>query len=261
MKRINAGLAAILAFTCLSALLPAQDASGSALLDARPTDLILRDTVQVILNLDSARMLSSAPSPIINMLGGGTVIPLPQKFSLAPSIDVYSAYYNWVSGRAVPAMDENRTAVVLGAILDVPVNYTIDFTPIHRLILSGGPAFVIRAGVLANGVPSTEQSSVNSISGYLWDKGRFFYPEIGISYSYAAASWVRFGATARVMFPVFNWWSGENLSGADNMIVGGGIWLSFTDFWRNLKPLDWFKKKEKVKPLSPQGGDAAATAP
>ena len=259
MKRKKAGLAAFLAFACLSALLPGQEAPASPPLDPRPTDLILRDTVQVILNLDSARFLSSAPSPIINMLGGGTVIPLQQKFSIAPSIDIYSAYYNWVSGRAVPAMDESRTAVVLGAILDVPVNYTIDFTPIHRLILSGGPAFVIRAGVLANAVPATEQPSVNSIGSYFWDKGRFFYPEVGISYSYAAASWVRFGATARVMFPVFNWWSGEGLSGADNMIVGGGIWLSFTDFWRNLKPLDWFKKKEKVKPLSPQEG--AATAP
>lgn len=256
--RNKAGFAAFLAFACLSALLAAEGPAASSGFDARPTDLILRDTVQVILNLDSARMLSSAPSPIINMLGGGTVIPLPQAFSLAPSIDVYSAYYNWVSGRAVPAMDENRTAVVLGAILDVPVNYTIDFTPVHRLILSGGPAFVLRAGILANGVPAAEQPSVNAISGYLWDKGRFFYPEIGISYSYAAASWVRFGATARVMFPVFNWWSGESLPGADGMIVGGGIWLSFTDFWRNLKPLDWFKKKEKVKPLSPQEGDAAA---
>jgi hypothetical protein len=270
MKRFRAGSAIILAFLCASAVLSAQDGSASGdaqataaplAVDWRPTDLLLRDTVQVILNLDSARRLSSAPSPIINMLGAGTVFPLADQFSIAPTLDFYSCYYNWVSGRAVVAMDESRTAVVLGAILDLPINYTIDFTPIHRLILSGGPAFVIRAGVLGQAVPSAEQPAVNSISAYLWDKGRFFYPEVGISYSYAAASWVRFGATARVMFPLFNWWTGEGLPFADNMIVGGGIWLSFNDFWRNLKPLGWFKKKEKAAPLSPVEGDGEASSP
>lgn len=269
MKGLCTGLARVLAFSCLSALLGAQDAppvqdaappsalpdraaAASAPLDFRPTDLLLRDTVQVILNLDSAHRLQSAPSPVINMLGAGTVFPIQGAFSLAPTVDFYSCYYNWVDGRAIVAMDENRTAVVVGAILGIPVNYAIDFNPLHRLTVSGGPAFVLRAGFLANAVPAEEGPSVDAISAYLWDRGRFFYPEFGLSYSYALASWVRFGATARVMLPVFNWWTGEGLPWGDNLIAGGGIWLSFTDFWRNIKPLGWFRKKEKVAPLSPQ---------
>jgi hypothetical protein len=36
------------------------------------------------------------------------------------------------------------------------------------------------------------------------------------------------------------------------MIVGGGIWLSFSDFWRNLDLSKLFKKAAKVAPLSPE---------
>jgi hypothetical protein len=217
----------------------------------RPTDLILRDTVQVILNADGSNA-NFPDSTVLNMMGLGTVFPVADGFGIAPTLDFYSAYYAWTGTRAIALLDEERTAVVYGAILDIPVTYQYDFNPVHRLTVSGGPAFAIRAAARAKSVPVSEQPSVDAIINYQWSKGRFFYPEIGLSYSFSAAQWVRFGATARVMLPVFNWWTAEGISWGDNMIVGGGIWLSFSDFWRNLDLSKLFKKTAKVAPLSPE---------
>jgi hypothetical protein len=200
----------------------------------RPTDLFARTTVQVIFNTDPAHVLDSGSSPILNMLGAGTVFPLPLGFGIAPSLDVFSTYYALVGGRAMPIEIENRTAVLWCLLLDIPVQYSLDLAEKHRLVFTVGPAFAIRFALRATAVPVEEQPAVDAIAAYLWSGGRFFYPEVGVSYSYKMADWVRFGVTAKVLLPVFNWWTGENLPFSDNLITGGGVWLSFTDLWRKV---------------------------
>ncbi len=224
-------------------------------IDMRPTDLILKDTVLVFLNLDRENRLISAPSPVINMFGIGTVFPILGEFSLSPALDVYSSYYGWTGSRALMVLDENRTATVTGFILNIPLSYRIDFNPVHRLSLGAGPSLVMRSAALAKAVPEDEQPSIDAINDYLWAQGRWFYPEFSLVYSYAAAPWVRFGAGVRCLFPVFNGWSGESIPWADNMIVGGGIWVSFSNFWRELDLKALFKPKPKVERLSPREED------
>jgi|GEM_PF-1134720 hypothetical protein len=200
--------------------------------DMRPTDFFISDTVQVIINADAERFLESGPSPILNMLGVGLVLPLPGALSIAPRLDFYSAYYDWVDGRAMPIDTEFRLASVLGAILDLPLRYQLTFGRDHFLHFSAGPAFLLRVAFRTPVAAPEEQPEVDALGAYLWSGGRFFYPGLGVSYSYRMADWVSFGVSARVLLPVFNWWTGEGLPFADNLIAGGGIWISFTDFWR-----------------------------
>jgi hypothetical protein len=200
-----------------------------------PSDLFISDTVQVIINADEERFLESGPSPILNMIGGGTVFPIGSSFSIAPRIDFYSTYYDYIDGRAMPIEVENRLAIVYGAILDLAVRYDLPFKERHAIQFTAGPAFLLRAAFRAAKVPEDEQGAVDSVADYLWGGGRFIYPELGVSYSYRMADWVKFGVSARVLLPVFNLWTGEGLPFADNLIWGGGIWITFTDFWRKPK--------------------------
>ncbi len=199
-----------------------------------PTDLFLSDTVQVIINADEARFLESGPSPILNMIGVGTRFPISADFSIAPRIDVFTTYYGWIDGRAMPVDVENRLAVLWGLIIDVPVRYDLGLGGNHAMQFTGGIALMTRLAFKDASVPADEQAEVDSVSRYLWDKARFLYPELGVSYSYKMADWVSFGVSARVLLPIFNLWTGEDLPLWDNLVVGGGIWISFTDFWSKL---------------------------
>jgi hypothetical protein len=186
------------------------------------------------------------------MLGVGLVFPLPVPgLSVNPSMEFYSNYYAWYDSRALPIDVENRTAIVYGCILDIPATYKFTLGKAHDLSAQLGVAAVMRAGFRASDDVDVTQEDVNSIVAYMWGKGRFFYPSVGINYSYRLTDWVRIGVTGRALIPVFNLWTREDLPFYDNMIYGGGITLTFTDFWTNLKNSKLFKKKEKVERLSP----------
>lgn len=199
-----------------------------------PSDLIVRITLQVITNSDEEHQLESSPSPIIYMMGLGSTFPLNSAFAFDPSLDVYSWNYGYLDGRALPFPEEDRTALVLGALLDLSFSYKIRLAEKHALKLCLGPALNLRLAVLARDVSDDESvQDVADINSYFYDKARFLYPAAGLSYSWQMASWVRFGLGARVLVPIFHFWDGEEIAFSDNMIIGGGVYLSFIDFWEN----------------------------
>lgn len=228
------------------------EATSPASVDRRPSDLIARFGVQVVVNRDQSVPIVSGPSPVVVVPGVAMVLPLGERLSLVPGLEFYSAYYDWANDRAVPIGVEGRSASVAALILDLPLAWDIKLPRVEnaaalgsgassaqqKIIVQGGVALLARAAFLAEGLLPAEQEAARAtlgpISSYMWAKGRFFYPSLGLGYSYELADWVSFGVSARVMIPVFNLWTGEGLPFADALHAGGGIWVSFTDFWRRL---------------------------
>lgn len=233
--------------------LPAEGASPSGELekqDYRPTDLIARFTVQVVLNRDQSVPIVSGPSPVVVVPGVAVAFPLGGRLSFVPGLEFYSAYYDWANDRAVPIGVEGRSATVAALILELPLAYDFRLprakgvsalgsgasSAQQKISVQGGLALLARAAFMAEGLLPFEQEDAQAklgpITDYFWGKGRYLYPSLGLGYSYELADWVSFGVSARVMIPIFNLWTEEGLPFEDALHAGGGIWVSFTDFWR-----------------------------
>jgi hypothetical protein len=186
------------------AVLPAK---GAAALEApvavRPTWGVL---VESLLNPANA---SAIPSPSLNFnFGCGVIMPFEpgSRFSFEPSADIY--YYNaeWRNGQALPTDESFSSAFVLGLLLDAPVVYSLPAGQKFTLGFGAGLCLDLR---LAFTTDPANAGNTPLMNGYFWDQARFITPSTLVRGEYALTDRIGFGFTARVLWPIYNLWTGE----------------------------------------------------
>ncbi len=170
----------------------------------------------------------SAPSPVSLTGGAGFDFLKDKAISLQPKLSFFTGYYLWDGENARPAEIENRTAIVLSALLDLDA--------VHRwrtgknIIEAGaGLSFLARAGMLANGVSqddsggtesSTAGDDVSSINRWFYSGMNFLYPNIAFSWMHTLESGWLAGLETKLYFPLGAIADGRAL---DTMIIFAGI--------------------------------------
>ena len=208
MKRTPTALAAAAAAALALMLLPAP---GIAALEA---PVAIRATWGVLFenlldpSLSTPGALVRIPTPSLNFnFGASVIMPFSpdSRFSFDPSADIYYYYAELTqSGQALPSFEEYRDTFVLGLLLDTPISYSLPVGSKFLFGVGAGLCFDIRAAF-----PVAGSTNAPAINKYLWDKGRFLMPSTRIRAEYALTDNVRFGLTGRLLWPIFNLWTGE----------------------------------------------------
>lgn len=187
---------------------------------------------KIMLNTDDAT--KSAPSPVMYSMGAGGDFLLENNVLLQAHVSLFTNYYLWDGERARPAEVENRTATALSAMLDLTGGYlwTLGENKKHLISLSGGLGFLLRYGILSNGVNSDEVNSrtgtkigddVSEINSSFYKELGFLYPEITFSYSYKFSETWKIGGDFRNYLPLG---AIINSRGCDGMIFSIMLKLS-----------------------------------
>ncbi len=166
---------------------------------------------------------------------------MPVKYlSLLPSLDVSIFHYAFLftdsadltKGRAYICELENRTAMTMSFLLDIPIMARFD---IYSWVLSfgAGVAFFIRGAFLEPGVKADSpnyydipaKKELNLINSYFWKNGRFFYPSLGLKTEYIFKSGWKVGLKFKSFIPIFNAWDKPKKNFADSLIIQMSIIL------------------------------------
>jgi hypothetical protein len=175
--------------------------------------LAVRPTLGVVIEslLDPSVSPEQISSPSINFdLGAGLILPFSpgSRLSFEPSVDFYGAYYEYLNGRPVPTDMTFGSAFGLGLLLDAPVVYTLPLGGGFTLGMGAGLCLDIRAAITIDTDP-VKAANTPAMNRYFWDKGRFATPSTLLRAEYALTDNVAFGLNGRVLWPIYNLWSGE----------------------------------------------------
>jgi len=167
---------------------------------------------------------NSAPSPVLNTLGGAISISFADDFWLffEPGLDLFWTNYGNYDGRAVPVEYEagdGNNVFVLGFLVDLPLLATVRFGELLQpelkkrfaLSLSLGPAFVLRAGFKGDTTAAVaDKMLVNqaAVIKYFWTEGRWFYPSAGLRFEALLQDRFTFVLGLRGFAAAANWWTG-----------------------------------------------------
>ena len=200
---------------------------SAASLLAAPKITAIRPDLGVIFmpNLDPDK---ETPNLVTYVLGCGAIIPLEKEpLSFEPAVDIYTNYYELDAlGRGIPTTVEERSAFVIGLIIDAPLVYswTLDEEEKWTLSCGGGPAFDIRVGFLA---AEEGKEDLGSINAYFWKSLRFFQPTTFVRGEYRLTERVGFGFAIRAYWPIFNLWAGEGLPFFDQSLFCGSLGVNY----------------------------------
>lgn len=170
-----------------------------------------------ILNTESTT--KSAPSPIVFTVGAGISVPLGARTTFEPRLAFFSNYYLWDGSNALPAEVENRTALALSMLIDLPAVYTF-YRENSMFQAGGGLALLARYGILAGGVSSSDSGAsgsaggdVDKINAWFWSGCRFLYPELLGSWMFTLNRRLKAGAEQRIYVPLGSLINGRGLDG------------------------------------------------
>ena len=219
MKR-SIGLLALAA--CLCVPLSAKDG----------TALIFRGAVLGILEDNG---LHGDPSPILPSPGFAVSFGLTPVLRFEPGIDAYSTYYGYSDelGRAVPIADENRSASVYGFMLTLPLDYTYRVADSVDLRASLGVTADLRLCLIAPGLDDSAQgrddaaAETEDIISYFWGAGRWLLPTASFGADFRAGERYYIGVEARMWYPIYRYWSGEDLPTVENLRFAFGLRLAY----------------------------------
>lgn len=223
MRRLPAVLSLLILFS--------SGAAAQMRLEALRADL----GVIYVPNLDPNK---EPPDLITYVLGAGLILPFApdSAWSFEPSADVYTNYYELDPlGRAVPTTVEERSAFVLGMIVDTPIAFSFRFGEGKkwRLGLGAGLGFDLRVGFLA--APEGEPD-LGAINSYFWKEGRFFMPSTFLRGEYKLTEMADFGFAVRAYWPIFNFWADEGLPFMDQSITCVSLGIRYKVEARSPRP-------------------------
>jgi hypothetical protein len=162
--------------------------------------------VESLLNPDLGGEVSS---PSINFnLGAGVSMPFSSdpRFSFAPSADIYFYNGEFKSGQPVPTDETFGSTFVLGMLLNAPVVYSIPITPKITLSAGAGLCLDLRFAFKSG---NQDTSAAASSNAYFWSNGRFIMPSTTFRFEYTLTERVGFGLSTRILWPIYNIWTGE----------------------------------------------------
>lgn len=165
-------------------------------------------TLGGIFTLNNEGGTKSAVSPITFSTAIGAVWPNNSLLSFQPRLSFFTMYYIWNGKEALPSEVENRTALSLSFLLDIPAVFS--FRVNKNTFETGlGLALLARIGILAPGVKGSEtgasgsaSSDVEKINEWFWSAGRFLYPELIFSWDYKISERLRAGLDLRWYIPL-----------------------------------------------------------
>jgi hypothetical protein len=163
-----------------------------------------------------------APMPLLPSPGAALACRLWGPLEAALSLDLYFTHYgyDWDLGRPLPVEIENRSAFVLGALTGLRAGVRIPLGSRGALRLYAGPAADLRLVVTAEDLhesdlspddPSGAPMQTDAVRDYMWGEGRWFFPFAGIGGDFPVNDRFLFGIDFRVWFPVYRYWTGEDL--------------------------------------------------
>jgi hypothetical protein len=167
---------------------------------------------QLMVNTEPAT--KSAPSPVQFSGGIGAIFFQDTRIQLLPQLSFFTGYYLWDGTNALPAEVENRTALALSFLIDVPVMYTWKKNS-WTLRAGGGISILPRIGIRAPGVSSTEAGDdISSINSWFWSGARFLYPELTASAVYKTSGGWHTGIQQKFYIPAGSLIAGRGLDAA-----------------------------------------------
>ncbi|MDR2553744.1 MAG: hypothetical protein LBD31_11355 [Treponema sp.] len=188
---------------------------------------------------------NSAPMPILPSPGGGASWSLNSLFALELSLDLYgNTYdYDYTLKRVVPANDEFRSSFVIGTVLGLqPVFRFKPLGDTFTIRVYGGAALDLRLCFRAYGTEENERhtnsnspdtkhtvgDAAREVTSYFWSGGRWFLPFIGGGMDFPIMEGILLGFDLRAWFPVYHFWTGENLPAIEGFRFGIGFRASFS---------------------------------
>ena len=155
-----------------------------------------------------------------------------KKLSIVPSLDFSLFHYGLRRKKAYICEIENRTALTMSLLLDVPFLARFDLHP-WTISIGGGLALFMRFGLLEPGIKPEETGTeglslvkeVQEINRYFWQNGRFIYPSLRFKTEYTMASGWKVGVQLKAYLPFSNLWDKLKNKWSDGIIVQAGIVL------------------------------------
>jgi hypothetical protein len=160
-------------------------------------------------SLTNPALDSQVSSPSINFnFGAGLNMPLSpdSRWSFGPSADLYWYYGEFNSGQPVATDEAFSSIFVMGLLFNAPFVYSIPIDPKFTFSAGAGLCLDLRFAFKSGDLDSSAAKSSNA---YFWGMGRFITPSTTLRIEYKLTERVGFGFSARVLWPIFNIWTGE----------------------------------------------------
>jgi hypothetical protein len=193
--------------TAFAALVLALLPLGVAALEA--PDAIRGNWGVLVESLLNPALNSNVSSPSINFnFGAGVSMPFSpdSRISFGPSADIYFYNGEFNGGQPVAADESNSTTYVVGCLLNAPVVYSLPINPKLTLSAGMGLCLDLRFALASSGDTSSDASKSNA---YFWGMGRFITPSTTLRLEYTLTERVGFGFSGRILWPIYNLWTGE----------------------------------------------------
>jgi hypothetical protein len=180
--------------------------------------------------------VDSDPAPILPSLGGALSLQLAGPLRLEFTEDIYFTNYEYNSTRGYPMAcnPENRSALVIGFITGIQFtgNFSLgDKGAAFRVY--AGPVADLRIVALAVGlnhssdftgdIKTDPQLQTDAIREHFWSDARWFMPVAGIGMDFPINEKFLLGFDLRAWFPVYKYWTDENLPDIDGWRFGAGF--------------------------------------
>jgi len=173
--------------------------------------------------------LESDPMPILAMPGLAVAKGFKSFLAVEASLDFYGTYYGYSDtlDRAVPYAIENRSSFVLGTLFAVQAQAGFIVGKGLGLKVYGGPGADLRLCLVAGGLEGADledaSAQTSQVLSYFWGGGRWLYPVLGSTLYFASLGRYSFGADARIWFPAYKLWTGEDLPLLEGWRAAAGI--------------------------------------
>jgi hypothetical protein len=181
--------------------------------------------------------MASDPMPVLPSPGIGFTVRLTSaarvNISLEPGFDFYTTHYafNEDLKRPVPAATENRSAMVIGSVMSLPVVLTFSLSGTVTLSAFAGPAADLRLAFVALDLDAWEADRAIAaqetalVQEYFWSEGRWFLPLAGLGIDFVMNDRFKLGFDLRVWAPAYRLWTGEDLPPIEGWRFGSGLKL------------------------------------
>jgi hypothetical protein len=176
--------------------------------------------------------LESDTMPILPSLGIAAGWPVLGFMRVELSLDFYGTYYayNDKLDRAVPAIPDNRSSLVIGSVLGIQALKTFVPGDAVRLRVYGGPAADLRLCLTADGLEGTDKANAagetRDIIAWFWGQGRWFMPVAGAGMDFALTEKLLLGFDLRAWLPAWRLWTAGSLPAVEGWRFGAGIRFS-----------------------------------